>query len=107
RTGTLTLKDGEAAFHLQDLAGIHEAPPQEHPGQSRLFFKAGYPCSSYDVPHEQLHQECEGRTRINLQVPDAAGGQVAMLFLPHGTHIKLADIDLGQTTYDPARPEHG
>ncbi len=107
RTGAITLKDGIAPFHLQDLVSIDEAPAQEHPGRSRLFFKDSHPRSSYDVPHDLLHEGCEARTRIHLQAPDGAGGQVAMLFLPNGTHIKLADIDLGQTKYDPIRPKRG
>src|SRR5260370_40947664 len=53
QTGAIILKDGRAAFHLQDLAGIDEAPLEEHLGQSRLFFKGGHPCSSYDVRHDQ------------------------------------------------------
>jgi len=107
QTGAITLKDGAAAFHLQDLAGIDEAPLGEHPAQSRLIFKDGHPCSSYSVSHDLLHGECETRTRIHLQVPDGAGRQVAMLLLPNGTSIRVADIDLGQTTYDPTRPERG
>ncbi len=107
RTGAIILKDGRAAFHLQDLTGIDEAPLQEHLSQSRLWFKGGRPYSSYDVAHDLLHEQCEARTRIHLQVPDGAGRQVAMLCLPNGTHINLADIDLEQTQYDPARPQGG
>src|SRR5258708_4751357 len=102
QTGAITLKESAAAFHLQDLAGIDEAPLEEHLGQSKLIFKDGHPRSSYDVPHELLHEGCEARVRIHLQVPDEVGGQMAMLFLPNGTDIKVADIHVGQTTYDPS-----
>src|SRR2546421_2858491 len=107
QTGAITLKDGMSAFHLQDLAGIDQAPAQERPGHSRLWFKESHPCSRYDVPHDLLHEGCEARTRIHLQIPDGSGEQVAVLYLPSGTHIKVADIDLEQTKHDPARPEYG
>src|SRR5205823_991024 len=63
QTGAITLKDGVSAFHLQDLAGIDQAPAQERPGHSRLWFKESHPCSRYDVPHDLLHEGCEARTR--------------------------------------------
>jgi len=109
RTGAITLKERDrgAAFHLQDLAGISEASTQEDLHHSCLLFKDPSAWSSHDVAHDLLHESCETRTRIHLQVPDGTGEHVAMLFLPNGTQIKVADIDVSQTEYDPTRPECG
>ncbi len=89
RTGAITLKAGRAPFHLQDLVGIDEAPAQEKTGLSRLFLKAGHSCSSYDVPHEQLHEECEARTRSHLQVPDGVGNTWQCSLYPMARRSRL------------------
>ena len=107
QTGAITFADGVTAFHLQDLAGIGEVAPEERQGQCWLLFKDGHTWSSNDVAHNLLHETTEKRTSIDFLIPDGVGGQMAILSLPNGTQIKLTDIDLGKTEYDPVKPECG